>query len=115
LRPENGLNRSNGQAATHFFQQKTGSKSRKHLKSRRRYKIMHLRRGSQEVSGSQSGVQVVVFEAPQNQEFQRGGQFATVDEAQKIDVLLVGAEGFEPPTLFSQSRSDRLWKLVETE
>jgi hypothetical protein len=28
---------------------------------------------------------------------------------------LVGAEGFEPPTLCSQSRLNHLWKLVESE
>jgi hypothetical protein len=29
--------------------------------------------------------------------------------------MLVGAEGFEPPALCSQSRSYRLWKSVEIE
>jgi hypothetical protein len=36
------------QAVTRLFRQKTDSKSRNHLRSSRRYKITHLRRGSLE-------------------------------------------------------------------
>jgi hypothetical protein len=32
-----------------------------------------------------------------------------------INKLMVGAEGFEPPTLCSQNRSESLWKPVEVE